>query len=139
MMDVEAEVRTYLLSQSAVTDQVSTRIWASPGVPREEVTSMPRKAIALYADGGPGAEAYVPESVATVQIRCYGATMAEAWTVYQAVFGALHRAHHQEPSSGNVILTFHELSHPVSSVEPLTDWPFVLVRYRVRYATDSVT
>ena len=139
MVDIEAMLVTWLRADAGVKAQVVARLWGSPGIPRTEVPHMPRKAVVLVAHSGPGADRSLPESVGVVQFRCYGATMAEAWQVYGAVFDALHRAHHQRPATGQMIGVVHEQMHPQSLIEPQTDWPLVLVTFRVRYVTGTVT
>ena len=139
MIDYTAELRTWLLTEATVTAQVSTRIWCSPGLSETEADDMPRKCLVILAGPGPGADRYVPTSVGNAQFRCYGATLPEAWAVYQALYAVLQRAHHERPATGKLLLTVHELAHPIDALEPETEWPVVLVTYQVRYVTDTVT
>ena len=139
MIDVELAVRTWLLTESAVTDQVSTRIYCSPGIARSEVPNMPRKALTIYENAGPGTERKLPEAVANVQIRCYGATSLEARAVYNALHGVMQRASHERPATGQLLSTVHELSGARFVVEPPNEWPCYLSVWRIRYSTDTVT
>ena len=138
MYDVLAAVRAYFVSLTAITNQVSTRVYVA-GIPRTEQPNMPRKVIGLYSSGGPGMDRDVPEGRVTVQCRCYGASSVQAWEVATAVLGAVHRAHHQTPLAGKQLLTIMNESHPADFVEPSTFWPGVMFNLSIHYVTDTMT
>ena len=138
MIDVRAAVRAYLAAQAGIIAQVSTRVYGAPGIPREDALLMPRKALAFYASGGPGADRYVPEAHGNIQFRCYGATSLEAGVVYAALYDALHRKHHIRLTGDMLILTIEESMAPTDMVEPATGWPFVMCVYDVHYVTQTV-
>jgi hypothetical protein len=100
---------------------------------------MPRKCIALHAAGGPGFDRAVPEGHVSIQCRCYGATAVEAWAVATAMIGGIHRAHHQEPVSGQMLLTVMVSSHPADFIEPVVEWPGVMFNLDVHYVTDAIS
>lgn len=87
MIDTNTELRTWLLTQSTIADEVSTRIYW-PQLP-ERYDYDNRKAIAFFCRGGSNHNE-IPLLEPSIQFKCFGATSVEAREVYRALYDTLY-------------------------------------------------
>lgn len=124
---------SYLGAQSTLTTAVTTatvnkgrpQIYGPPGVPDGWTLS---KAVVCLRQHGT-ASLDLPLGYQTFQIRCYAPKSWQASQLFTIVQGLLHRrdATFVPVQGGEALLQFGQLtSGPVDSVEPETNWPFVL-------------
>jgi len=70
---------------------------------------------------------------------CYGSTEYEAFTVYRALYDALHRCGLQTVSSTYRIMQGALSGGPTYHTEPVTGWPRVLATFNVTWLETAVT
>lgn len=119
MIDASLILRTYLASQTPLTNLVSSRLWAERIVPLPDYKPHQGQAICFRSRGGP--IDYGSQLLRiSFQFKCYGLDEARAMTVYRRLFDALHDASYQEMAHARLEIAGQTLR------EPDTDWPFVL-------------
>lgn len=84
MIDTNAIIRTYLLTDAPLAAVVSTRIYV-PIIP--EKATIP--AISFFTRGGSSTPYIPPIPAPSVQFDCYGRTALEARQVYRLLYDAL--------------------------------------------------
>ena len=130
--DLLGALRTYLLTDSALTALVGTRIYPTR-LKRDESDDQPRKAVALRPGGGAPptfARAGSPLEVQRIDCLCYGETEYEADRVRRALRGALRdlgrsahnntQLHWALPAGGKA-----------TGVDPDTEWPVTWESWQV--------
>lgn len=115
---------------------MSTRIFGGT-LPPEEADDMPRAAIVLRPMGGPGTE-WLRTVDQRIDIACYGATPAAAYSLALLVYDALAWLTKRSIGSGKVYRVVPELS-PLSLIDPDTDWPYAVASYLVTSSRESVS
>lgn len=119
---------------------MSTRIFGGT-LPPEEADDTPRAAIVLRPTGGPGTE-WLRTVDQRIDIACYGATPAAAYSLALLVYDALAWLPKQTIGSGStggkVYRVVPELS-PTSLIDPDTDWPYAVASYLVTSSRESVS
>lgn len=124
MNDPGTIVRDYLLSQGSLTTLVSERVYAECDYPPVTYRIAQGPAICFKIRGGdidPSEALQRP----SVQFKCYGRTEQEANTLYRTLHSMLHGK-----KSESIRWAYLEVLGQTLS-EPETDWPFVLVFYRM--------
>lgn len=117
-------LRAYLLTQTAITNTTSTRIY-NEELPAADVPSMPRAAIVLNAAGGPGSE-WIRTIDSRIDVRAYGATPLAARTLAWAVYDVLAWATPREMGTGRTYRVEPEIA-PLSFRDPDTNWPSAVI------------
>jgi hypothetical protein len=124
MIDVHLKILAYLESVSAVTDLATGGIYAARDVPPETYLLSDGSALVFRVRGGDedyGGAILTP----SVQFKCYGATEADADSLYRAVNDALHGV---GLFNGDILQGEREAQgQPLE--EPDTRWPYVLAYY----------
>ncbi len=124
MRDIQADIRTYLLTKTALTDLVSDRIYAGRDVPKVGYKPQDGAAITFKIRGGAGEfrgrdyeDALL---VPSVQFKCYGLSEKDAFEVYRTLVDSLHNG------TSFIILHAEEtgIGQPLDETD--TDWHFVL-------------
>ena len=134
MIDVNAVLRAYLITLSALTDETGDQVYAV-GLPEGFAETEATKAVAF--DIISGAPQFVtPTQDLNIEFRCYGATDIEA----RAVYGALHDALHGKENvlMGTTRLWWaYEIFAGRDYKDDETNYPFVLCEYQLRMATQE--
>jgi len=119
---------------------VGTRIFGAT-LPPEEADDMPRAAIVLRPMGGPGTE-WLRTVDQRIDIACYGATPAAAYSLALLVYDALawltKRSIGSGATGGKVYRVVPELS-PLSLTDPDTDWPYAVTTFLVTTSRESLS
>lgn len=124
MIDAPAVIRTYLLTQMALTTLTSTRVWSERSTPVAGYKPADGGAVAFKIRGG--TTIYSGQAASpSVQFKCYGADELTANAVYRGLFDALNN----KQGSGVKAAYIDVLGQ--SLTEPDTGWPFVLTFYTV--------
>lgn len=87
-------------------------------------------AIQVQLQSGRPATAQAPVNQHSIAVKCFGGTSedADAWTVHERVYEAIHNAV-DFTSGGNLV--FSEFETVSKYYEPDTGWPVVLAIYQV--------
>ena len=124
MTDVEAVLRAYLVTVTALTALVGQRVYASVDLPAG-YTPVGNGSALLFGVRG-GDQAYSSHQLQpSVQFRCYAETEAKARLVAQALYDALNDQH----AAGIKYARMETL--PQLLREPEVDWPYCLGFFRV--------
>ena len=136
LIDTNELLHAYLSSVTSLTDVVTSdsKVWlfGPPGLPTNFTL---RKALSFDGSGGM-ATVKLPLSMDMYQIRTYGITMVDAYTVYRALFDALGRRVHTRVAitGGNAILQHaQKIGGPDSQIEPMTEWPVVISTWNIHF------
>lgn len=124
MIDAPAVIRSYLVTQTALTTLTGQRIWPERSRPIAGYKPADGGAIAFKIRGGQllySGQAASP----SVQFKCYAADELGANAVYRALFDALNNKH------GSGIKSAYAETLGQTLTEPETEWPFVLAFYTV--------
>ena len=123
MRDVEATIRAHLLTDTALTALVGTRIYAGTSLPAG-YTPDDGPAVLLGVRGG--ADTYSGATLMpSVQFRSYGADDATARSVDRALYDALVDVAGLHVRTAQ-LETIGQLMN-----DPETDWPYMWSAYRV--------
>lgn len=123
MIDVEAEIRTFLAADVTLATVVSTRIYAGTDVPAVGYTPADGSCICFKVRGGSLQTQQRALLYPSVQFKCYGATEIEANTCYRSLVDAL-----DGERGATMRYAFAEgLGQLLQDVERDKDWWFVLV------------
>lgn len=129
----------FLLTRTAITGVVGTKIYGPPGLDRTQAETMPYKCLLVLDSGGFGQALDRPEGRQVVQCRCYGATAVEAKAVYLGLLAAVYRQFKYIAPSGYLLLRMDVEAAPTFAVEPEVGWPMYLANVEVHYASVIVT
>lgn len=121
-VDVLDVVRDFLLADATVAGLVSTRVYAGRDVPPAGYAISDGPAITLRVRGGRMGYDDVLY-IASLQIKCYGASERAADTLYRAVFDRLHNGHNEDLLHAEIETLGQQLE------EPETEWPFTLAYF----------
>lgn len=125
MIDAADVLRDYLLTNTAITTLVGTRIWAPMTYPPDGYK--PSQGAALVFKTRGGAPDYTQaHMLLSWQIKSYGATLLVASALDRAVADALFDARW-----GDILESSMEQAGQ-SIPEPDTDWPCILSFYATR-------
>jgi len=122
--DASAVLRTYLLTKTALTLLVGTRINRETGVPAQGWTPSAGPCVSIIGRGG-AFDASDAMLAWPVQVTCWGRDPQEAGNVYRAVVGALDNA------SGGQLRHAYLTSLGQTIRQAETGWPYVLCGFRV--------
>jgi len=124
MIDANAKIREYLLTDVPLVNLVGARIYAGRDVPPEGYQPQDGAAITFRLRGGSPDydDALLTPSV---QFKCYAATEIDAMTCYRALYDALHNG------TGATVLHGESEILGQSLEEPNTQWPFVLSYFQI--------
>lgn len=126
-------VRIYLLADAGVAALASTRVFAAE-LPSAEASEMPRATVVIAAAGGggasPGARSHVPVGGVRIDVKCYGASPAEASELHYATLSAL-KTIGRTFVDGTLLHSCVVEGGPFSLREPDVDWPLVLSTYQL--------
>jgi len=126
MTDIESTVRAYLAAQAGIVALTATRIYASSYLPPGYQPSAGPALLFTIRGGSQDYSSHLLE--ASLYVRCYAATAAEARQLDRAVYDAFN-----DVQSGSI--KWARLDVPGQSVqEPETDWIFVISTYGVLIA-----
>jgi hypothetical protein len=124
MRDIQADIRKYLLSKTALTALVSDRIYAGRESPKVGYKPEEGAAIAFRVRGGAGEfrgrdyeDALV---IPSIQFKCYGLSEKDAFEVYRTLVDSLHNG------TSSIILHAEETGIGQTLEESDTDWHFIL-------------
>lgn len=124
MIDIEATVRTYLLSVPGVTALTGTRIYAGRDVPPVGYQPSDGGAICFKVRGG-SLNYPAVHADSSLQFKCYGASEVAAAGVYRALVDALQDARTNTILSSQLEILGQHLE------EPETQWRFVLAFFQI--------
>lgn len=150
-VDELAAVRKYLADDADVAALCSTRVYADE-LPRDQAALMPRTAVVINDTGlgsGGGAlglanNSYLPLSTSTKDLRCYGATFAEARAVWNACARALKdiglhgRVVVDLGGGARVMLYDATPAAPATMREPTVEWPLSFSTFNLTAAENAV-
>lgn len=131
-----AALRSFLELDAGVSALVGTRVFAAE-LPRDEVSSMPRKCLVISLSGGPqsiGARSDVPHSVDRYDMRCYGETPYQASLLFYTVRVIMRRLHRQVMSDGVSNILIHDAVQtggPLTLREESGDWPLLFGSWEI--------
>lgn len=142
-IDPVAFMRTWIIANCpalvALIGGVGSERISSPGVPRDEVRSWPRTAVAFYQYGGM-IDISLHISEILFAFHCYGSTDLEANEVFRALDNCINRQTCMivgtVEGARTLAFTCFRATGPESMVEPLTEWPYVRATYRIRFWED---
>lgn len=126
--DPVAAIVALLRDDADVAALVGTRVFGVE-LPSSEAPSMPRAAVVISGSGGSGigAGSYVPIGQPRMDVRCYGATHADAaelhWTVYERL------KHIAGEVYGQVLIYSASVESSAMYLRD-EDWPLVLSVWR---------
>lgn len=132
--DPTAALVAFIKADSDVKELVSERVFAGE-LPRTETDEMPRQAVLIQPAGGGvmHGNAYQQYGDQRFDVRCYGTTPLDSWSLYLAVYGALkelRRAVHEE-----VLLHWaRTAAKGATGRDPDTDWPLTISSWQVLVA-----
>ena len=134
-IDIIADLRTYLVAQSDLTDELDNAayVFGPPGLPDYIVSSMPCKCITYVQSGGVPRGFQTPLSVVRIELRCYGGTHIEAYTVERKLARVLDK-HNNETIGDNCMFSARKSTEGQSVLEPETRWPCVWVSYDIIFS-----
>lgn len=141
LVDHNATMYAYLSGCTDLMAAISSRLYGPPiGIP---VGMTEAQACLLFScDGGPG-DRNIPMQTKRFVFYCYGATQAEAHTVFRHLFDALHRRTRTNVTASTGVkhlLSWGELeTGPTDLPEPELDWPRVVATFRVRLGERATT
>lgn len=135
MQDVLLALQTHLLTVSAVTDLVGTRIWGGE-IPPKQIKDMPRKAIILRYAGGLEEFRTHREQKPRMIVFSYGEGYFQAGQVDRAVADVLIEIRRLDVSD-TLIYSVAYAGGPRQMKEPDTGWRYVTRTITVRAGEDS--
>lgn len=107
-------------------------------LPKRVTALMPTRAILVTPSGGPAATGdTVPTEMKRVDVRCYGRTAHEAYTLAVIVELEL-KAWTRSVTTDHLVYGFTRTSGPVQMRDPDGDWPMSIVSFLVRVADERV-
>lgn len=91
---------------------------------------MPRKLIHVKSAGGP-AEPGRNHDIVTgrMDVRCFGKTTAEAWSVHDVVYGVLRYEGSRSNMNGKMVYSIYPSAGGIDLREPEGGWPYVWTQY----------
>ena len=129
MIDVNAIVRAFLLTDATLKGLVESRLYAGKSVPPERYkpkdkdgNSQPCICFQIRGGSPDYDDALLKPSI---QFKCYAATPLAAGALYRALVDALHNA-----SSADILYAEQE-TLGADLREPATGWPFVLTHFLI--------
>ena len=129
MIDINAVLRAYLVTLSALTDEVGDQVYAV-GLPEGYETS---KAVVFSVQSGTP-QHVTPTQTLNIEFRCYGATDIEARSAYGALYDALHGKENVLMGSTRLWWAY-EIFAGRDFKDDQTNFPFVLCEYQLRLGT----
>lgn len=126
-------LRAYLVTQTTVTDVVTTRVFGEE-LPGDEAQNMPREAIVLATSGGRvrlGAASNMDVGNYSIAVRCYHKTLYEARALDRIVYEAMMAINRWAVVGQGGLHYAVQDSGPFVMRDPDTDWPFALSTYNV--------
>ena len=114
--DTNALLRRYLVSQSAITNEVSTRVY-SGRLPKDFNDDTVAKTIMFLRSGGMSA-IDGPEVSPSYQFRCIGANEGAAQSVYRIFFDVMKAINHATVTSYGTIIHAIETSPARDMIDP---------------------
>lgn len=131
--DVLQAVVTFALQSSTLGGLCSGRIYGYQ-LPASSAEGMPINTVVISRSGGAASLGYLQQSNTRIDVKCYGATQAEAAAIYYAIHDEFKQMQRQRV--GNCLLnSFTVEGGPMDSIEPQVEWPMVIGVYRV-YASE---
>ena len=89
---------------------------------------MPRRAVVITTSGGPEITGPNDLARARMDVRCYGAHMADAWLLNDAVYAEL-RYNRPQTMNGKGVVSLYPSGGGLQDTEPDTEWPYVFTEY----------
>ena len=131
-IDILSSLRTYLVSQSDLTDELTNAayIFAPPGFPDYIVSSMPCKCITYLQSGGVPRGFQTPLTSVRIELRCYGATHIEASAVERKLARVLDKKNNVEIGD-NCMFSARKATEAQSLQGIETGWPYCWIPYDV--------
>jgi hypothetical protein len=129
----------YLKADADVAAQVSARVFGSE-LPRDEVSSMPRKAVVVRRSGGGGFgdASYLAVGNPRFDVFNYGATPAEANEVQRATYAAMKSL--ARSVSNSTLLHDATLAGGAADLRlSTTDWPVSVEAWRILVSEIAVS
>lgn len=136
MIDVPKVIYEYLQANSALTAQISTRLYFGQ-FPNTGGTSFAnaQKSILFNIIGGQNREHY-EVFIPLVQFRCYGGTGDWAGNKSYEVYRLLHDAFQlgavMTTTTTGVFMGAVEVGNGTTMIEPETEWPVTLASFECR-------
>ena len=136
IQDPIAAVMQYLKDDSGIAALVSARVFGLE-LPKDEASSMPRKAIVCKVAGGASPASYLKLNDFRIDFFCYGETPFEAMKILRT----LHDVMKQLERSVKLSTLMHDAIQsggPTAFRDPDTDWPIALETWMVSVAEVAV-
>lgn len=124
MNDAGSIIRTALLTQTALTAVIGTRLWAERSTPIADYKPDDGGAIAFRMRGG-GVMYRAGLMFPSVQFKCWGVDEFTANSVYRTLFDVLH-----DQAFGGIRSAYMEVLGQ-TVLEQDTEWPFVLTFFTI--------
>jgi hypothetical protein len=125
MINIPAEIRTYLSAQTSLTALTGSRIFAERNTPPKTYRIENGSCTTFKTRGG--SQDYTSCLLRpSVQFKCYGSSESRAYDVYRALFDVLNNAH---PAGSQIVFAREEV-HGQTLIELETEWYFTLTFYR---------
>lgn len=125
MIDVNAVIRSYLITSTDLLALVGSRVYAGRDVPPPGYTPGDGDCVTFRVRGGSPDydDALLNPSV---QIKCYSTSELGAWTLYRTLYDHLH--------NGRGASILHAESETLGQLleEPDTEWVFVLAFFLIQ-------
>jgi len=127
MIDPLEKIRDLLVADTTLNTLVSGRIYAGEAEPPNSANYTPSLGgcVTFNATGGQTHYEngfYEPR----VQVKCWGADMQEAMTVFRTLFDAV------DNQVGYAVMHGRLDSGPINLRDPQSDWPYVLSFWRMK-------
>ena len=128
-VDILKAVRAFLLADSTITAEVSTRVFALE-LPKAEAESMPRKCVVLSLAGGSEPRDYVRRTWLRLDVWNYGLTPIQTMDVQRVTHYALKEL--ARTKQGDTLLhNAAQSSGPRYFKTPDEDWPVTIESWMV--------
>jgi len=131
MIDVEAVVRSWLITIDKLTAEFGTRIYAGRYLPSGYKTADGPALLFAVRGGRQDYSSKILES--SMQFRVYGETEGEARKASQAVYDGIN----DQQARGICYARMEEGTMPVLMTEPGSDWPYVLMYFKFFIQNDE--
>lgn len=133
-------VHTYLSGRTAFMAEISNRLYGPPNDSLPAGITAPCKFTVFDLDGG-ASDSSTPVGRDRLTFHCYGATTAEARSVWRYLHDALQRAQGQAVTVGAAtwrLMFASRVAGPALMPEPETGWPRVYAAYEITYMEWSI-